>query len=260
MYKKKFINFKHIYSNNARTRRKQYQRFQRRCKRIFRLGNPNAPDTLEDKLIMAKKHRFLFLESQYIDKPIKHLKYSKKTSLPDAQDYQYLLSIFVPDRLRPYIPSQPIYSPKGAIYYAPGSTGWFKYLEKKVKSAAKAAINQQEHLIKQIEQENKYNVKQHITGRALKNSTDDNDLTTWIISSTYVFFLKMTGEYFDIITPHQSHYSSFRPDTSNDTKRLEVTTINSNLALQRSLHQEKKLRSSTRSPHDSPVVGPSISK
>ncbi|PKB95147.1 hypothetical protein RhiirA5_507386 [Rhizophagus irregularis] len=211
MYKKKFINFKHIYSNNARTRRKQYQRFQRRCKRIFRLGNPNAPDTLEDKLIMAKKHRFLFLESQYIDKPIKHLKYSKKTSLPDAQDYQYLLSIFVPDRLRPYIPSQPIYSPKGAIYYAPGSTGWFKYLEKKVESAAKAAINQQE-------------------------------------------------QYFDIITPHQSHYSSFRPDTSNDTKRLEVTTINSNLALQRSLHQEKKLRSSTRSPHDSPVVGPSISK
>ncbi|CAG8696964.1 9970_t:CDS:2 [Rhizophagus irregularis] len=147
-------------------------------------------------------------------------------------------------RLRPYIPSQPIYSPKGAIYYAPGSTGWFKYLEKKVESAAKAAINQQEHLIKQIEQENKYNV--------VKKPNKIVRLQTEIAN----FQL----EYFDIITPHQSHYSSFRPDTSNDTKRLEVTTINSNLALQRSLHQEKKLRSSTRSPHDSPVVGPSISK
>ncbi|EXX72271.1 hypothetical protein GLOIN_2v1872974 [Rhizophagus irregularis DAOM 181602=DAOM 197198] len=176
-------------------------------KEFLNSGNPNAPDTLEDKLIMAKMHRFLFLESQYIDKPIKHLKYSKKTSYrmlriintwflffllayrrvnafniatpeastttpastseiiaivfnpnenmrPDLLHRFTQLSIFVPNRLRPYIPSQPIYSPEDAIYYAPSSTGWFKYLEKKVKSAAKAAINQQERkadLIKQIE-------------------------------------------------------------------------------------------------------------
>ncbi|CAG8681769.1 14958_t:CDS:2, partial [Rhizophagus irregularis] len=63
---------------------------------------------------------------------------------PDLLHRFTQLSIFVPNRLRPYIPSQPIYSPEDAIYYAPSSTGWFKYLEKKVKSAAKAAINQQE--------------------------------------------------------------------------------------------------------------------
>ncbi|PKY63110.1 hypothetical protein RhiirA4_491008, partial [Rhizophagus irregularis] len=91
--------------------------------------------------------------------------------------------IFVPDRLRPYIPSQPIYSPKGAIYYAPGSTGWFKHLKKKVKSAAKAAINQQEHLIKQIEQENKYKRKAAYHGTSVKKlnrrQAMANDLTTY---------------------------------------------------------------------------------
>jgi hypothetical protein len=43
---------------------------------------------------MARRSRFLFLESQYIDKPISHLKYSRKDILPDAQDYNFLVPFF----------------------------------------------------------------------------------------------------------------------------------------------------------------------
>jgi hypothetical protein len=44
---------------------------------------------------MARRSRFLFLESQYIDKPISHLKYSRKNILPDAQDYNFLVPFFI---------------------------------------------------------------------------------------------------------------------------------------------------------------------
>ncbi|PKC06829.1 hypothetical protein RhiirA5_419035 [Rhizophagus irregularis] len=48
----------------------------------------------KDRLIAAKRSRFLFLESHYIDKPIQHLKYSTWTQLPDAQDYPFLVPLF----------------------------------------------------------------------------------------------------------------------------------------------------------------------
>ncbi|CAB4488409.1 unnamed protein product [Rhizophagus irregularis] len=63
-----------------------------------------------------------------------------------ASTSEIIAIVFNPnENMRPDLPS---------TIHTVDSTGWFKYLEKKVKSAAKAAINQEERkadLIKQIE-------------------------------------------------------------------------------------------------------------
>ncbi|PKB97082.1 hypothetical protein RhiirA5_433751 [Rhizophagus irregularis] len=46
-------------------------------------------DALEEKLHRAKQHRFLFLPSQYINKPIQHLKYHKRLVLRDEKYYNF---------------------------------------------------------------------------------------------------------------------------------------------------------------------------
>lgn len=48
------------------------------------------PTSLEDKFLTVRKHRFLFLKSQYILKLIKHLKYLKKDVLVDTVPVTYL--------------------------------------------------------------------------------------------------------------------------------------------------------------------------
>ncbi|GBC34399.2 hypothetical protein GLOIN_2v1846320 [Rhizophagus irregularis DAOM 181602=DAOM 197198] len=49
----------------------------------------NPVDNLVDKLHRAKKHGFLFLPSQYIKKPIQHLKYHKRLVLRDEKYYNF---------------------------------------------------------------------------------------------------------------------------------------------------------------------------
>ncbi|PKK61126.1 hypothetical protein RhiirC2_792275, partial [Rhizophagus irregularis] len=46
-------------------------------------------DTLEEKLHRARQHRFLFLPSQQINKPIQHLKYHKRLVLRDEKYYKF---------------------------------------------------------------------------------------------------------------------------------------------------------------------------
>lgn len=89
MYKKYFSNFEFKYSNKPRTRRKQEARFKGHCKRVFNIGKPNACHTLEDHLKAGKHRRFLFLDTQSIEKPIQHLKYSKKTHCNNENDYKF---------------------------------------------------------------------------------------------------------------------------------------------------------------------------
>lgn len=94
MYRKRFENFKHLKNYKPSTRRKQERRFQRCCRRVFKPDKQNECKSLEDKLAAGKRYRFLFLESQYVNKPIKHLKYKKSNALPDANDYNYLVPFF----------------------------------------------------------------------------------------------------------------------------------------------------------------------
>lgn len=94
MYRKKYLGLKFTPSTNKKTRQREEARFKRYCNRIFKIRKLGAPSSLETQLIKAKRSRFLFLESQFIDKPISHLKYSRKSLLPDAQDYKFLTPIF----------------------------------------------------------------------------------------------------------------------------------------------------------------------
>ncbi|GBC49775.2 hypothetical protein GLOIN_2v1805467 [Rhizophagus irregularis DAOM 181602=DAOM 197198] len=46
-------------------------------------------DSLDEKLYRARQHRFLFLPSQHINKPIQHLKYHKRPTLRDEAQYNF---------------------------------------------------------------------------------------------------------------------------------------------------------------------------
>ncbi|CAB5159052.1 unnamed protein product [Rhizophagus irregularis] len=46
-------------------------------------------NTLDEKLHRARQHRFLFLPSQNINKPIQHLKYHKRLELRDEEHYNF---------------------------------------------------------------------------------------------------------------------------------------------------------------------------
>ncbi|PKY53978.1 hypothetical protein RhiirA4_426440 [Rhizophagus irregularis] len=91
---KRLENFKHNYSHNPRTRKRQETRFKRYCQRVFKTNKPNPITSLDDQLVAGKRYRFLFLQSQFINKPIKHLKYNKKSHLSNPQDYKFRVPFF----------------------------------------------------------------------------------------------------------------------------------------------------------------------
>ncbi|CAB5376162.1 unnamed protein product [Rhizophagus irregularis] len=94
MYRKRLDNFKHNYSHNPRMRKRQETRFKRHCRRIFRTNKSNPITSLDDRLVAGKRYHFLFLQSQFVNKPIKHLKYNKKSYLPNPQDYKFRVPFF----------------------------------------------------------------------------------------------------------------------------------------------------------------------
>ncbi|CAB5216439.1 unnamed protein product [Rhizophagus irregularis] len=107
MYRKRLNNFRSHHSDSSKRSKKQKSRFQQACKSVFynRGNNKKSQkrvDTLEEKLRRAKQHRFLFLPSQHINKPIQHLKYHKKVVLRDEKHYNF------------YIPPETI-APRGAV-------------------------------------------------------------------------------------------------------------------------------------------------
>lgn len=81
IYRKKLEKFCHEYSTIPHTAKKQRAHFQRHFICVFRSGivgirDPDMMD-IKDKMANARKHRFLFLKSQFINKLIKHLRYHK---------------------------------------------------------------------------------------------------------------------------------------------------------------------------------------
>ncbi|RGB43038.1 hypothetical protein C1646_809586 [Rhizophagus diaphanus] len=105
-------------------------------------------------------------------------------------------SIFIPENLRPFIPTTPVYiaPSEGSKYLAPGSPGWFKYLydqEQKTKYRRQRDIQEQESKRKKLEAE-----KQH-KARVAYFSTSYVTQTHWI-------------------------HRTPRSDTSDNTKEIET--------------------------------------
>jgi len=115
-----------------------------------------------DYLTIARKYRFIFLKSQYVKAPIRHLLYKRSNTCPNANDYPFMVpffmtnsfhkkkfishlnnstrsgpsappsnfnpipDMFIPMKYRDIIPKNPIYVDNQ--YVAPGSREWFTYL------------------------------------------------------------------------------------------------------------------------------------
>ncbi|POG80528.1 hypothetical protein GLOIN_2v1764372 [Rhizophagus irregularis DAOM 181602=DAOM 197198] len=169
MYRKRLDNFCSHHSDSSKRSIKQKSRFQRACRSIFyNRGNNkkshHSVDNLEDKLHRARQHRFLFLPSQHINKPIQHLKYHKRLVLRDEIYYNFpippeslgtraantwhdKLGIWIPNDLFPYVTDEPVYISKRQAklkgqQYAPGSMDWLKGIRKR-KEAHELAMRQQ---------------------------------------------------------------------------------------------------------------------
>ncbi|CAB4489789.1 unnamed protein product [Rhizophagus irregularis] len=61
MYKKFLNGFKCIPQNNPHIKKKQDERFERHCRRIFKTSPTPSTSSLDDRIFQAWKHRFLFL-------------------------------------------------------------------------------------------------------------------------------------------------------------------------------------------------------
>ncbi|CAG8666845.1 uncharacterized protein OCT59_026587 [Rhizophagus irregularis] len=94
MYKKRYNNFSHNYSINNSTKKKQEARFKRNCTRIYNKNNKLRILNDRQKLRSAVRHRFLTSISQYIDKPVTHLRYSNKRRSIKKSDYNFNVPFF----------------------------------------------------------------------------------------------------------------------------------------------------------------------
>lgn len=91
MYRKKYTNLRFNHSVHPRVKLKQEQRFYRTCKRMFRTNTSKPIVDFCDQVLAARRHKFLFLRSQHIDKPIFHLKYRQNghSKVLAAADYSF---------------------------------------------------------------------------------------------------------------------------------------------------------------------------
>ncbi|PKY60053.1 hypothetical protein RhiirA4_517101 [Rhizophagus irregularis] len=76
MYRKRLTGFHLNQSKYTAVKKKQETRFLRACKQVFNMEKPNPPDLYRHRLCVAQKYRFLFLKSQFVNKPVKHLMYN----------------------------------------------------------------------------------------------------------------------------------------------------------------------------------------
>ncbi|CAG8767158.1 8169_t:CDS:2, partial [Rhizophagus irregularis] len=99
MYHRSLSNFKYDLSPNLRIQKQQEIRFKRTCRRVFnkmRLPS-NRKAKNQDYLAIARKYRFLFLKSQYVKVPVRHLLYKHSNKIPNADDYPFLVPFFAMD-------------------------------------------------------------------------------------------------------------------------------------------------------------------
>ncbi|CAB4434971.1 unnamed protein product [Rhizophagus irregularis] len=168
-------------SHNHNTARKQKAHFDRSCRRVFNLVKlrPGAIINRAVRSTTAKKHKFLYKESQKISSRISHLKHNKARISPQANKFKFnipiyrqnspsarvqqlvdedvemiegtiltvpaynpLPNMFIPHKYRNIIPPDPIYDNEGR-YIIPGSREWFTYmykLEKRLRSESDANL------------------------------------------------------------------------------------------------------------------------
>ncbi|UZO00401.1 uncharacterized protein OCT59_011535 [Rhizophagus irregularis] len=165
MYRKCLAKFEHSWSPNLRTQKQQDIRFKRSCRRVFNKMRlpPNHKVTNQDYLATARRHHFLFMKSQKIKAPIRHLSYKQCDSIPNANDYLFLVpyfatdfnhkqqimtkltqassstgpsappenynpisDVFIPKKYHDIIPKDPIFV--NDRYVVPGSREWFTYM------------------------------------------------------------------------------------------------------------------------------------
>ncbi|PKY58076.1 hypothetical protein RhiirA4_479675 [Rhizophagus irregularis] len=98
MYNKLMNNFQHTSSPNLRTAARQKQRFERSCRRVLKeqVIKPGAISNVSSKLAAAKKCNFLFLPSQKITRPVKHLHYKNVNTVPSQKDYNFTIPHYFP--------------------------------------------------------------------------------------------------------------------------------------------------------------------
>ncbi|PKK76477.1 hypothetical protein RhiirC2_707381 [Rhizophagus irregularis] len=93
MYRKRFDNFNTVHTDTTSLSIRQQKRFERACRSVFadrsrdRISRPAR--NLDDQLGRARKHRFLFLPSQTIFKPIQHIKYQNNAQRFDRNHYAF---------------------------------------------------------------------------------------------------------------------------------------------------------------------------
>ncbi|CAB5191214.1 unnamed protein product [Rhizophagus irregularis] len=180
MYRKRLDNFRSHHSDNSKRSNKQKTRFQRACRSVFynRGNNKKSQrrvDSLEEKLQRARQHRFLFLPSQHINRPIQHVNYhnpfrrpapryprddsisTTSTSSPatnsqpvpveDENIWHDKLGIWIPNSLLPYVTDKPVYISKRQAklkgqHFTPGCAYWLDGIKKR-KEAHELALRQQ---------------------------------------------------------------------------------------------------------------------
>ncbi|CAB4438313.1 unnamed protein product [Rhizophagus irregularis] len=92
-------------AGNSNTQKKQKSRFERACRSVFHnhgnnIRNRTPITNINDQLHRARQHRFLFLPSQYIYKPLQHVKHHKRMVFREAEHYKFPIPLISP-RIQP---------------------------------------------------------------------------------------------------------------------------------------------------------------
>ncbi|UZO29108.1 uncharacterized protein OCT59_022598 [Rhizophagus irregularis] len=158
IYRKKLSNFCIRCSHNPRVSKTQEIRFDQAKRRIFHKKEHNPLNLIRHKLATAQRYWFMFSDSQFVLKPIKHLLYNHglhhrnykfwtpffgrsgkritTTTLDDTSSpninytvapYNPIPNMFIPHKYRNIIPKEPLYTEEG-VYIVPGSREWFTYM------------------------------------------------------------------------------------------------------------------------------------
>ncbi|CAB4446655.1 unnamed protein product [Rhizophagus irregularis] len=91
IYNKIYENFNFGFSKKNNVQRKQRQRFDRKCKHVFRNCDTKDDTLTEDKLLSSKRQGFLFHPLQSYKKCISHLRYKKRYQVPLQKYYNFKL-------------------------------------------------------------------------------------------------------------------------------------------------------------------------
>ncbi|PKY44820.1 hypothetical protein RhiirA4_514879 [Rhizophagus irregularis] len=193
MYRKRLTDFQLKQSKYVKVKEKQETRFLRACRRVFKTKEQHIPDLKRHRLRAAQRYRFLFLKSQYVNKPVKHLIYNhglvseeygfftphyyritnqavSRADRPIIRGYNHLISA-TPLSNQPWVREYDPYPdmfiphkyrdiiPKDPLYtdtgdyITPGSRSWFTYMSNLHRRISLATTSQERNYLLQSAQE-----------------------------------------------------------------------------------------------------------